>query len=207
MFPATSVSVVSYTELIGHVPRRIACREHTHQRQSRDAHRNTLNNAFVIIAGRSAHLQTALQMPDQLGRHVAATLYVTYANTGTVAMPAPLLELSDPNPLQRPLLTLDSTQNHAGTLHQCLARRLQQYHYHSRQRRNSRRASPWRNHQCTGLLRGHAAALRLRRSERSHDARCASKPRIPIRSIGAHSNRSYSLPMFPRPPGIASMRT
>src|SRR5262249_2209613 len=72
------------------------------------AESDTLDNVFTVTAGGSAHLETSLQLPGQLGRHVPATLFVTYSNTGTVAMPAPLLELSDPNPLQKPVLTLDS---------------------------------------------------------------------------------------------------
>ncbi len=71
---------------------------------------DSLQNAFTVTAGGSAKLETNLQLPNFLGRHVPATIYITYANAGTVAMPAPLLVLGSTDPAERPLLTLDPTK-------------------------------------------------------------------------------------------------
>ena len=68
----------------------------------------TLTSAFTLTAAGQPHLETHLILPSALGRHTTATLYIHYANTGTAAMPAPLLVLSNPNP-DRPLLTLDAS--------------------------------------------------------------------------------------------------
>src|SRR5579871_1235253 len=51
---------------------------------------DTLAAAFTLTAGGVSHLQTNLVLPSALGRHATATLYIQYANTGTVAMAAPL---------------------------------------------------------------------------------------------------------------------
>lgn len=66
---------------------------------------DTLNGALIIVSSGKAQLETKLILPPVLGRHAAATLYIEYANTGTVAMVAPLLTLQSPD---RPLLTLDA---------------------------------------------------------------------------------------------------
>jgi hypothetical protein len=73
---------------------------------------DTLARAFNIIAPGVARLETRLIMPESVGRHALATIYVEYANTGTAAMPAPLLRLqsTDDNDSDRPLLTLDQTR-------------------------------------------------------------------------------------------------
>ena len=36
---------------------------------------------------------THLILPSVMGRHISSTIYVEYANTGSQAMPAPLLVL------------------------------------------------------------------------------------------------------------------
>ena len=50
--------------------------------------------------------------PSSLGRAATATLYIEYANTGVVAMLAPILTLqsADPDGSDRPLLTLDRSR-------------------------------------------------------------------------------------------------
>jgi len=70
---------------------------------------DTLPGAMQIQAAGQAHLETQLILPGVLGRHHLATLYVEYANTGNVAMPAPvlLLQSADPDGSDRPLLSLD----------------------------------------------------------------------------------------------------
>jgi RHS repeat-associated protein len=74
---------------------------------------DTLPAALMLTAGGVAHLETDLVLPSALGLHALATLYVKYANTGTVAMAAPLLVLSNPSN-DRPLLTLDQSRLVAG---------------------------------------------------------------------------------------------
>ena len=55
-----------------------------------------LSNAFEVTAGGTAHLATNLVVPGAIGNGspVKQTLWVEYANTGTVAMPAPLLQVT-----------------------------------------------------------------------------------------------------------------
>jgi YD repeat-containing protein len=71
-----------------------------------------LTNALTIAAAGAPQLATKLILPSFLGRHIAATLYVEYANTGNAPMPAPLLVLqgTGPTPAIRPVITLDSSR-------------------------------------------------------------------------------------------------
>jgi YD repeat-containing protein len=64
-------------------------------------------DGLTVTAGGQSVLQTQIILPATLGRHATATLYVEYTNTGTIAMPAPLLVLSG---TLNPLLTLDATR-------------------------------------------------------------------------------------------------
>ena len=50
---------------------------------------DTLVDVFTVTAGGVPNLETRLVLPSFLGRHAVATIYVEYANTGNVAMPAP----------------------------------------------------------------------------------------------------------------------
>jgi RHS repeat-associated protein len=54
----------------------------------------TTTNAVTVTAPGVANLVTHLVLPSALGNHNAATLYVQYSNTGTAALPAPLLTLT-----------------------------------------------------------------------------------------------------------------
>ena len=47
--------------------------------------------AITIVDGGKGVLETNLIMPEAIGYHWVSTLYVEYSNTGTAAMPAPLL--------------------------------------------------------------------------------------------------------------------
>jgi RHS repeat-associated protein len=68
-----------------------------------------LPNAFTMVASGQAILTAHLELPNPMTRHIAQTLYIDYANTGTVAMAAPLMVLTATNPLgqQGALFTLD----------------------------------------------------------------------------------------------------
>ncbi|MBN2473846.1 MAG: RHS repeat protein [Pirellulales bacterium] len=72
---------------------------------------STLADTFEVRSGGAAHLETELILPRNVGRHTVATLYVEYANTGTNAMPAPLLVLRVSD---RALMTLDESRVVAG---------------------------------------------------------------------------------------------
>ena len=51
-----------------------------------------LPDIFEMVAGGESNLEVDVIMPAELGYNQLATIYVEYVNTGTVAMPAPLLE-------------------------------------------------------------------------------------------------------------------
>jgi RHS repeat-associated protein len=55
---------------------------------------NILANAFEVLPAGAAKLETSLIVPNQLGYHAVATIYVEYRNTGNATMPAPLLVLT-----------------------------------------------------------------------------------------------------------------
>jgi hypothetical protein len=53
----------------------------------------TLPAAFTVTPANTAQLETNLIVPTSLGRHGSGTLYLTYTNSGAVAMPAPILQV------------------------------------------------------------------------------------------------------------------
>ncbi len=63
------------------------------------------------MVGSPARLETNLILPSALGFHIAATLYIEYANTGGAPMPAPLLKLHGS---QHALLTVDEAMAGSG---------------------------------------------------------------------------------------------
>ena len=107
-YAAISVSVVSFTELLATFAAGLPAGVYSIS-VTQGMLGKTLSNAFTITAGGTAHLQTGLNVPNTLGRHISSTIYVTYANVGTVAMAAPLLVLSSTDPNQKPLFTLDAS--------------------------------------------------------------------------------------------------
>jgi RHS repeat-associated protein len=106
---ATTTSVDSYTQLVATFPAGLLPGVYSVE-VTQGAASDTISNALTISAGGAAHLETSLQVPSALGRHVPSTLFVSYANDGTVAMPAPLLVLSSTDPVQVPLMTLDASK-------------------------------------------------------------------------------------------------
>src|SRR5207249_2766783 len=113
-YAPSSISIDSFAQITATFPAGLPPGTYS-LRASNAGGSDTLASAFTISAFGSAHLQTDLILPSELGHHATATLYVKYANTGTVAMPAPLLELSNPNN-DRPLLTLDQSRLTQGFL-------------------------------------------------------------------------------------------
>ncbi len=69
----------------------------------------TLPNSFTMIQGGQADLQTQIIVPNPVGRHLPSVIYVEYSNTGDLAMPAPVLEVTATtlNGLEGALLTLN----------------------------------------------------------------------------------------------------
>jgi RHS repeat-associated protein/uncharacterized repeat protein (TIGR01451 family) len=65
-------------------------------------------NVLNILSNGAAQIETKLDLPSFLGFHIPMTLYVDYTNSGTVAMPAPLLVLrAAQNGREGAWLTLD----------------------------------------------------------------------------------------------------
>ncbi len=75
-----------------------------------DGDSDELTDAFQMIAGGEAVLETNLVLPSSFGYHIPATIYVEYANTGDLAMPAPLLVLQvTQEGREAAILTLDQS--------------------------------------------------------------------------------------------------
>jgi RHS repeat-associated protein len=75
---------------------------------------HTLPGAFEVGALAGSNFQARLIMPGQLGRHVAATFYLEYENTGTMPLAAPILIVQSGDLDDRPWLTLDQSRVTAG---------------------------------------------------------------------------------------------
>jgi RHS repeat-associated protein len=77
---------------------------------------SVLANAFTVVQGGQAHLETNLTVPSALAVHfIPATIEIEYSNTGTDAMPAPLLLLTaTQGSHQAAFLTLDHSIVHSG---------------------------------------------------------------------------------------------
>ena len=76
----------------------------------------TLANAFTITSPGPAHFEAHLILPNIMGRHIASTMYVEYSNTGSEAMPAPLLVLGTATESQGLNIPLDDAQPGASGL-------------------------------------------------------------------------------------------
>ena len=67
---------------------------------------NSQSMPIEVFEGGQPNLEAKLIVPERVGRHALATIFVEYANTGTAPMPAPLFTVSGSN---NALLTLDSS--------------------------------------------------------------------------------------------------
>jgi RHS repeat-associated protein len=97
VYKARSVSLDTFTQLtatfdLGGVPQGVYSVVVTNA----GAQSASLAGAFTVTAAGEAHFVSHLILPSKMGRHISSTIYVEYANTGSVAMPAPLLVLSAP---------------------------------------------------------------------------------------------------------------
>jgi RHS repeat-associated protein len=112
-FPASSVTIDSYTQLSAAFPANLASAGvYSVRVRQTDSDTATLPDAFELLAPGEPKLVTRLIMPGAFGRHAVATIYVEYANEGNASMPAPLVALksSDPDNSDRPILTLDQSR-------------------------------------------------------------------------------------------------
>ena len=115
VYPASGVTFDTFTQLtasidLTNVPQGV----YTVRVSRSDNSTDDLPNAFTVTSSGQAILQTKLTVPGSVGRHIAATFYVTYSNTGNIAMPAPLLLLESSVADDRPLFTLDPSLVNAG---------------------------------------------------------------------------------------------
>jgi len=75
----------------------------------------TLANSFTMVQGGVPVLKTQIIVPNPVGGHAPAVIYVEYSNTGDVAMPAPVLEVTATRlGLQGAFLTLDPSLANEG---------------------------------------------------------------------------------------------
>ncbi len=71
----------------------------------------TLSNVLTVVSGGLGVLKTNVVVPNPIGYHVAATIYVQYSNVGDAPLAAPLLVLSaTQNGIAGALLTLDQSK-------------------------------------------------------------------------------------------------
>ena len=103
-YAASSVGVDSFTQITAtFAANTIPAGTYTVRVRRAGGDSSALPNALQVISGGQARLVTNLIVPSTVGRHAPATIYIEYANQGTVAMPAPLLVLTG---TQRPILTV-----------------------------------------------------------------------------------------------------
>jgi len=107
-YPASSVTFDTFTQLtatfnLSGVPQGL----YSVQVTSTTGATDTLPSAFTVTAAGQADLKTRLILPGVIGRHISSTFYVQYSNTGTAAMPAPLLLLESSVADDVPLFTLN----------------------------------------------------------------------------------------------------
>jgi RHS repeat-associated protein len=110
-YAATSVTVDLYTQVTATFPAWLPADNYS-VRVTNGASTDTLPAALTVTVGGQARLETNLILPTALRRTGLETLYVEYANTGDLAMPAPLLVLqsADADDSDKPILTLDQSR-------------------------------------------------------------------------------------------------
>ena len=185
-YPASSVTFDTFTQLtatfnLAGVPQGTYSVRVTNGTGGSD----TLPAAFTVTAAGQANLADPLILPAAIGRHISSTFYVQYSNTGTVAMPAPLLLLESSVADDMPLFTLDPVarglrvldlghpQGYSNTVEILASGKV------------PGRARAGRVGHGAGLLRRHAAALELQRVAVPFDLRIFTTTRHATRSTGA----------------------
>ena len=92
---ATNVSVDSFTQLTAWFDPAFAPPGlYSVRVQQPDSDSALLTNVFQLLEPGLAKLETRVIPPGSLGYHGVATIYIEYKNSGTAAMPAPLLDFT-----------------------------------------------------------------------------------------------------------------
>ncbi len=95
IYPLASVSFDSPTQIRAIIPAgAVPDGTYTIAATQADGSSAQLPGAFTVLPGGKAVLKANLIAPQSMGATAHATLYVQYSNTGTVAMPAPVLVVS-----------------------------------------------------------------------------------------------------------------
>jgi RHS repeat-associated protein len=106
-YPAASVSVNSFSQMtFTFASNTVPAGLYSMAASLPDGVTSTLTNAFEFTGGGQGKLAANLILPGFLGRHGNTLIYVQYANTGTAALPAPLLAVSGSQGTQPPIMTL-----------------------------------------------------------------------------------------------------
>jgi RHS repeat-associated protein len=109
VYPATSVSFDTFTQLTATIDLTGVPQGTYSVRVTNAGGSDTLPAAFTVTAAGQANFETHLILPSAVGRHVSSTFYIEYSNTGTVAMPAPVVLLESSVADDLPLFTLDKS--------------------------------------------------------------------------------------------------
>jgi RHS repeat-associated protein len=116
-YPLTNLTVASPTQMTGTIPANaVPGGTYTVQVTEADGTSAQLPNAFTMIQGGEAVLNTKVIVPSPIGNASPAVIYIQYSNTGDISMPAPLLVLSATNAQgqQGAILTLNPALQFTG---------------------------------------------------------------------------------------------
>ncbi|MCB1763276.1 MAG: choice-of-anchor J domain-containing protein, partial [Gammaproteobacteria bacterium] len=109
VYQATDVAVVSASEILAEFDFTTIPEGSYQLRVSSGG--SSADLPFSVFAGAGPQLSTRIIVPRNVGYHAVATIWVEYENTGDVAMPSPLLEVSArQNGRRGAILTLDASQ-------------------------------------------------------------------------------------------------
>ena len=110
VYAASSLVVDSFTQVTATFPT-VPPGTYTVRVSQPDGDQAELPGGLQILASAKKQFDTKLSLPAALGFHQLATLYVEYANTGDVPIPAPLLVLTaTQNGRQGAIMTLDASR-------------------------------------------------------------------------------------------------
>jgi hypothetical protein len=115
-YQASAVNLVSPEQLTATFPAGLlSAGNYTIQVTLADGATAKLPGALQVVQGGLPNFQVQLIVPNPIGRHTAATIYLQYSNTGDGPMLAPLLTVTGVmNGKEGALLTLDASKQTAG---------------------------------------------------------------------------------------------
>lgn len=104
---ATNVTVDSFTQITATFPPTLTSTGlHSVHLNQADGDSAILTDAFDLLEPGRPSFRAKAIIPDSLGYHQPASLYIDYENRGSASMPAPLVQLRSADPNDMPLLTL-----------------------------------------------------------------------------------------------------